>query len=78
MEHNRTLGLLRLTEYRHQEEVVSNLSLALEDLYDSIDSTRESTRELEDVINGILYGEGIERSSHRSLRTKLLDPKGNC
>jgi hypothetical protein len=71
---NKTLGLLRLTDYTHQDEIRSDLGSAFEDLYESLSSAREHAREVEDVINEALYGTGC--GERRSLRHKLLDPKG--
>ena len=74
---NKELGLLRHTDYIHQDDIKSNIRIGLEDIYVSLGDARESTRELEDTINEVLYGTGSgDRSEHRTLRQKLLDPKG--
>jgi hypothetical protein len=74
---NNNLGLLRLTDYVHQDDIKLTLSVAFEDLYSTLGQAREDARSLEDAINGILYGSGAgERSAYRSLRQKLLDPRG--
>jgi hypothetical protein len=74
---NRELGLLRLTDFGHQDDIKTEVAAALEDLYDALGQAREDTRALEDAINAALYGTGVEERSHyRSIRCKMLDPRG--
>lgn len=71
-----TLGLLRQADLVEQGNIVSKLSLALGDLYDSIDTAREDAEELEDSLNEILYGVRPDRGADRIARCAFLARRG--
>ncbi len=65
---DKQLGLFRYTDYATQREIDSDLGLCFEDLFDSVDSVRESAVEAEQVIKRILFGE----SYGREIRDRLF------
>jgi hypothetical protein len=54
MMNNQQLGLLRLTDFPHQDAILKDLNLSLTDVYDTIDQMRDNARELECTFKRIL------------------------
>ncbi|HUQ30439.1 MAG TPA: hypothetical protein VM103_02890 [Candidatus Paceibacterota bacterium] len=56
---NKLLGLLRLVSLEERNEIISELALGLEDLYDGVEIVRSSARDFEKSVDRILYGQRL-------------------
>ena len=50
-------GLLRTLPFEESGKIVADLNVLYEDIYTSLEEARESMRDLEALLDAILYGE---------------------
>lgn len=66
--HLPTLGLLHYVNDNQREEIETNISVSITDVFDALTCARENARVLEDEILRLLNGERCELSEKRPNR----------
>jgi hypothetical protein len=76
MDH-KTIGLLRLVDLPTKQDIEREISLSFADLYALIDDVQTETRNLEEDLNKVFYGQdgnGEPRFTRPFLRSKRGEP----
>lgn len=63
---NKELGLFRLTDLKHQEEIEHEVDMGFSDIYEAIDGVRDYVRFFEESLEKIFLGEGRVKAREAS------------